>query len=308
MEIEPRQPEEETNNFAIDVANIAENEWYFWHFNQTKWTKYSREIGDEAESSIRTVMINSMKPTVTYSQEEHQYLYEQNKSFLNAFVNKETAFPLDFFVVCYSKPIEEWKHLGLAYGHTGYYYLYSYGGESCLLSRHKYPDEFEIIFAYAIRQCDLMQLNSFLKYHLEANFDSDIKLFCVYLTQLERKLGKDLFTAETSASVRDWVQENKDKKFVGRKKLKTNLTVDKLAYLFKALTHAKLISDENKNDVISFAVEHFESKQQATISEGSFNSKFYSPDIDTLEYWKDQFNNLEKNTIREIQKLEKATR
>src|SRR5205823_565660 len=101
-----------------------------------------------------------------------------------------------------------------------------------LQTRTTFPDignthlKLGLIFAFALRQCDLMKIFPFLDYHLERNFQSDLKTFIPYITQLNRKFSHTLFTDQLIKSIDDWIA---DKKGIAvkqnQKKVKTNLAV-----------------------------------------------------------------------------------
>jgi predicted transcriptional regulator len=183
----------------------------------------------------------------------------------------------------------------LDFGGGKYMYLFAY--DAPLTIKSKMIDggsitemEFELLFAFTIRQCDLMKLSDFLFYHLQSNFNNVLKDFKPYLTRLTRKYSPIIFSNELTLSIQEWLAENKIPDDVSKsEKVKTNLSVDKLSYLFRVLVDLNLVSPDNKAAVIRMITNNFESKMKENLSQRSVETKFYDPSDESIAFWKDQF-------------------
>lgn len=297
------------SEFAIDTSEIYRQETYLFNDPEYRlWKKLSSQILQEFEHTIQLILLRNVKPTVNHNENQLEYLKQQFESRTRRLGDAD-PFYHNYFVVSYDTPLEKIKRPTLSFAPRNYYYLFSYD-TSLVINRSMISEgkitsnDFDLLFALTLRECDIMKVNELLSYQLQKNFANSTEIFCKYLKQIVRKFRATLFTEEVDESIKEWMSEKeKNSETANRKKIKTVLTVDELAYLFKALLDSKLITHDNKNDVIACAVENFESKNQANISSGSFNSKFYSPSQKAIEFWIDQFDKLAKNAIRDMQKL-----
>lgn len=87
-----------------------------------------------------------------------------------------------------------------------------------------------------------------------------------------------------------------------KKKLKTNLTVSELTYLFKALNAEKIISSRYNSDIYSFISDNFSSKQQEDISTKSIKNHFEDPDPAAITFWQGKFANLKERAKKDKEK------
>ncbi|OFY94660.1 MAG: hypothetical protein A2309_06420 [Bacteroidetes bacterium RIFOXYB2_FULL_35_7] len=67
-------------------------------------------------------------------------------------------------------------------------------------------------------------------------------------------------------------------------KIKTNLTVQQLAYFFSLMEKAELFSTSNISDICRTVITSFESKKQADIDFNSFQSKFYNKEFEAIDF------------------------
>jgi hypothetical protein len=295
----------EAYDHAINTATIYSNETRFRkdpEFFNCK--KCPDEIARDLEHIIQELLVKYVEPTVDYSDHQREYLITRFKKFNKAHFTIE-PFRTDFFVTAYDKPRNEKGNNPLSFTGDNYYYLYSYQTPFLVHKKTITDYQFELLFAFALRHCDLMHIHSFLHFHLMNNFEGKPKQYCQYLTQTNRKFGSTLFTTELSDSIKDWILENESKVSApASRKIKTYLTVDQLAFLFRALVDNGHLSDENKNTIIAWACENFESKMKTEISKNSFDQKFYAPTDDALDFWVDNFDKLHKLAVRMKQKKE----
>ena len=300
---EPNNEQHQDYDYSIDTATIFWNESRFRkdpEFFNCK--KCPDEIALDLEHIIQELLVKYVEPTVDYSDDSREYLITRFEKFHKAHFITE-PFQIDFFVTAYDRPRDKKGNNPISFSGSNYYYLYSYQ-TPFLAHKSAITDyQFELLFALALRQCDLMHIASFLGHHLLANFEGQSKQYCQYLTQINRKFGSALFATELSDSIKDWISENEDKMAApASKKIKTYLTVDQLAFLFRALVDNGHLSDENKNTIITVACESFESKMKTEISKNSFDQKFYAPTDEALDFWIDNFDKMRKRAIREKQK------
>jgi len=76
------------------------------------------------------------------------------------------------------------------------------------------------------------------------------------------------------------------------KKLKVNLTVPQLAFLFKLLDDTNLIKDTSNTDICNFISSNFTTKASGDISTKNLMNHFSTPDKVTADYWRDILNKM----------------
>lgn len=89
---------------------------------------------------------------------------------------------------------------------------------------------------------------------------------------------------------------------VPSKKLKTNLTVKELAYLFRALHDEKIIESRQKTDIFNFIADNFSSKQKDEISANSIKNAFDTPDYNAVDFWQEKFTHLMQKAKKDKEK------
>lgn len=77
-----------------------------------------------------------------------------------------------------------------------------------------------------------------------------------------------------------------------KKKLRTNLTVAELAYLFKAMLSEGFITSRKNSEIYSFISDNFSSKKQEKISPNTIKNHFEATDNATLTAWQVNFGKL----------------
>lgn len=77
-----------------------------------------------------------------------------------------------------------------------------------------------------------------------------------------------------------------------KNKLKTNLTVKEIAYLFRALYEEGIIEARRKTDIFNFIAESFSSKQKEDVSANSIKNAFDIPDFNAMDFWQGKFTHL----------------
>ncbi len=283
------------DSYPISTSEIYGNEIGLLRWPDSKpWKALSDDLLQDLEDALQTALLNNSEPSLSESPAYHDELISKMKKLQD---EKIDAFRQWYFVVSYSIPLKEKERpYHVKWGEDKYQYLFHYSNSVTitrkLIAEQKIDaDDFDLLLAFALRQCDLMRVDSFLHYHAKENFDADYYSFCRYIKQLERKFAQGLFTPELSDSLSDWIKIN-ERTSPSREKIKTSLSVDKLAYLFKALFEAKLIDDNTKTRIIRVITESFESKEKKDIAENSFASKFHSPQYEAIEFWIYQFGKL----------------
>ncbi len=274
------------DDFAIDTAEIFINEIEFRndpeHF---KCKKSPDELVQNLEHIIRKLLVKYAEPTVDYSDDKKEYLIDKFERFKKADLS-DAPFRVDFFVTAYDKPGNKNGDNDLSFKGTNYYYFYSYNTTFIVNKSKVTDDQFEVLFAFALRHCDLMQIHSFLHFHLLNNFEGKLKQYCQYLTQINRKFGSTLFTTELSDSIKDWISDNEINTIKPNgEKIKTYLTVKQLAFLFRALKECKLIEGSNAQLVGRVMSKAFDSKAKEDLSAGNLSKHFYDLTDDAVEFW-----------------------
>lgn len=85
-------------------------------------------------------------------------------------------------------------------------------------------------------------------------------------------------------------------------KVRTTLTVPELAYLFRALVDAKIITPRNKTDLFKGIAAVFSSKKGIDISSNSLKNKFDTPEPKAMEFWQEKFYTLGHNAKKDQEK------
>jgi len=69
--------------------------------------------------------------------------------------------------------------------------------------------------------------------------------------------------------------------------IKSDLTVPQLAYFFRILAKTNIIeiSARRNNDLINWITENFQSKNREIIKKTSLRNKYFTPDLQALDYW-----------------------
>ncbi|MBA3664241.1 MAG: hypothetical protein H0W61_08540 [Bacteroidetes bacterium] len=128
---------------------------------------------------------------------------------------------------------------------------------------HK-DDFFDYFFACKLRHVGLLEIDSFLEFHLEYNFDSNTKEYFRFLNIIIRKYQKKILKADIVETVREWMKlsENhsdlsgNEKEIKTKNKVKrerddnvTKLNQEQTALLIHFLQAGKVIlKDENLNN------------------------------------------------------------
>ncbi|MBK9730649.1 MAG: hypothetical protein IPO83_05080 [Chitinophagaceae bacterium] len=287
----------ENYSYSINTATIFWNEYQFKREPESfEWKTCPFGIGKDLENIIQSLLVNHAEPRVDYSPKRRKFLIEKYNTFSNDFFARE-PFLLDFFVPAYNKPKNKNGNNHLTFGGDRYYYLYSYA-QAVIVSRKTVMDyQFELLFAFALRQCDLMHIDSFLNFHFESNFAGTAKKYCQYLKQITRKFASKLLTTELSDSIKEWIVENENsEKESGVEKIKTYLTVKQLAFIFRALKEIKLIEGKTEKSIAKVISKAFDSKAQEDLSPESVYNHYYALDYGAIEFWLIQFPKLEKFT------------
>lgn len=128
-------------------------------------------------------------------------------------------------------------------------------------------------------------LNGYIKHY--PNF---VEVTCLSLDSYKKKYyGLDI-NSNTS-------QPSKPKK-----KLKTNLTVVEIAYLFRVLYDKKIIDSKYKTHIYKFIAENFSSKEKDDISPKSLKNAFDTPDYNTIDFWQEKFTHFMQKAKKDKEK------
>lgn len=95
---------------------------------------------------------------------------------------------------------------------------------------------------------------------------------------------------------------NPDQSSKSKKKLKTNLTVKEIAYLFRALHDEGIIESRQKTDLFNFIAENFSSKQKDEVSANSIKNAFDTPDVNAVDFWQGKFIHLMQKSKKDKEK------
>lgn len=82
-------------------------------------------------------------------------------------------------------------------------------------------------------------------------------------------------------------------------KVRTTLTVPELAYLFRALVDAKIITPRHNTDLFKGIAAIFSSKKETEISSNSIKNKFDIPEPKAIEFWQEKFYALGHNAKKD---------
>ena len=77
-------------------------------------------------------------------------------------------------------------------------------------------------------------------------------------------------------------------------KIPTDLSVDKLAYLFRVLCDGKVMQPKVETDMYRAIAALFSSLKKDDISEKSIKNKFVTPEIQAVQYWDEGFAQLQR--------------
>lgn len=88
-----------------------------------------------------------------------------------------------------------------------------------------------------------------------------------------------------------------------KKKLKTNLTVKEIAYLFKALHEEGIIEAKHKTAIFNFIADSFSSKQQEDISVKSIKNAFDTPNFHAVDFWQEKFTHFMQKARKDKENL-----
>ncbi|MEI6766892.1 MAG: hypothetical protein WCM76_14780 [Bacteroidota bacterium] len=138
----------------------------------------------------------------------------------------------------------------------------------CILRNQRYSDEkCDIHGSYSFANAEaLLRYNAFLESFIAENQVSD----------------KPNSISETISSANN--------------KIKVNLTVPELAFLFRVLYDNGLIEVKNKTDLFKSIAEVFQTKKTDTISSNSVKNNFDMPDFKAVDFWYDKLVHLRQTT------------
>lgn len=133
------------------------------------WSNYSRELFEEVEWKLESILWHKRKITVPYDEKFKNYLEEKRKMYEGY---------LEYRKIPGNAPYMEYfmqpQGDGLA--------LISYS-ENCILTLDK-DKEFDLFFALKLTLTDLMNVHEFLQYQLDANFNHNMSRYKVFLRTL----------------------------------------------------------------------------------------------------------------------------
>lgn len=89
-------------------------------------------------------------------------------------------------------------------------------------------------------------------------------------------------------------------------RLKTNLSVKELTYLFRALHDEKIVESRQKTDIFNFIADNFSSKQKDEISANSIKNAFDIPDYNAVDFWQEKFTHLMQKAKKDKEKYPSA--
>lgn len=87
-----------------------------------------------------------------------------------------------------------------------------------------------------------------------------------------------------------------------QKKIKTNLSVPQLAYLFKVLQEVGIITNNNNQEIYAVLKQNFSSKKREDISSNTLKNDFEAPDYATIEFWREKFMQLVQKARKDKEK------
>ena len=304
--LEDQVPENE-NDFEINTGSIFSNEGEYAREGEEYLAKKCPDrLADSLEMTIRSLLEKHTKPSISSTNSTDNYLelkHEKLASGEMAHLQMQN-FKVDHFVLKLEYPIEGPRQPSrVGKPEKYFYYLFEFREPLRITKKMVHEETFELLFAFALRQCNLSYLNEFLQYHLDHNFEGELNSFIRFMVLIKRKFEMPLFTDGSIDAVNQWIQENEiNVKNSVTEKIKTYLTVEELACLFKALTETNLIDKSNKKSIFRVIGKSFESKTREEISIGSIDKNFASPTFDTWESWEDKFDKLHKFAATQKQK------
>ncbi len=74
-----------------------------------------------------------------------------------------------------------------------------------------------------------------------------------------------------------------------KKKIKTDLTVQQLGYLFRIFKEEGIITSKINQEIYEVVIESFSSKRKEDISHNTLKNHFESPERDTIDFWRQKF-------------------
>jgi hypothetical protein len=92
-------------------------------------------------------------------------------------------------------------------------------------------------------------------------------------------------------------------KFQNIPKIPTDLSVDKLAYLFRALCDGQVMTPKVETDMYRAIVALFSSQKKDDLSEKSIKNKYVTPELPAVEYWIDGFSHLQRIAQKKYDEL-----
>jgi hypothetical protein len=277
----------------IDTGEIYSRELRYANNPESfKRKKCPDELAEQLLLIIQRLLVNHHEPTVNDSYSAKEYLKERFKTFDQKRWH-DHSFSSDYFVLSMDSPQNETGPKRIDFAGSKHFYLYSYDIPLLVKKNMADSEQFEHLFAFALRQCNLMKVDALLSYQFETNFGGDdLKSYLKYVTQLTRKFGNDLFNQELIDSIYDWIKEQEKNPTGPQYKITTVLTVDQLACLFRLLVETKLVTTENKSLLARLICRSFESKGTADISAGSLSKHLFAPTDGAIEFWEGQFTKL----------------
>lgn len=288
------------SDFPINTGDIFTSEQRFWRDTESSnWTKYPHSLADDLIDIITHLIVDNVKPSYSHSEERKEYLKNKADKRIQEELRSQNPFVPDYIVLGLGKPIEMYDKPDVHYGGE-FHYLYELATRLRVTKKTIRKDRFELLFAFALRQCNIAELDSFFKYHLDQNFDGDMKEFRAYVAMVKRKYENPLYHKGLAEAIQEWIILNESNP--NPKKIKTSMTVGQLAFLFRMLVKNKLISEEPLKRLFECICLNFESKGMEQISALSFHNNYHSYTKEAAEFWIDQFDKLEKLSIRELQK------
>ena len=144
---------------------------------------------------------------------------------------------------------------------------------------------------------DGQELQDSLRYFVEA-LNRYIKHYSTYVDVVQHSLEefkKEYYGLKPNS--------NSQQNVPPKKKLKTNLTVKEIAYLFRALESVKIIESNQKTDIFNFIAESFSSKQKEDISAKSLKNAYTTPDLNAVDFWLQKFGDCKEKARKDKENL-----
>lgn len=274
----------------IDTGEIYSRELRYANNPESfKRKKCPDELAEQQLLIIQKLLVNHHQPTANNAYSAEEYLKERFKPLHQGRWNNH-AFSARYFVFSLDSPQNETGPKRIDFDGSKHFYLYSYDIPLVVKKNMAEGEQFEYLFAFALRQCNLMKVDAFLSYQFQTNFEGeDLKSYLKYVTQLTRKFGNDLFNQELIDSIYDWIKEQEKNQTGLQRKITTVLTVDQLAFLFRLLVDINLVTPDSILSLARLVCRSFESKGTADISAGSLSKHLFAPTHGAIEFWRLQF-------------------